>query len=101
MRYVVFMRIIAKRTLVEQYTVFPDCQEALKRWYKLMSKSNYKNLTEIRRVFPHADSVGDLTVFNICGNKYRLIVKIIYQFQRVYIGSFMTHAEYDKNRWKE
>lgn len=95
------MRVIAKRTLIEQYEAFPDCQEALERWYKLMSKNNYKNLAELRRVFPHADPVDDLTVFNISGNKYRLIVKIIYQFQRVYIGYFLTHAEYDKNKWKE
>ncbi|MDA3939955.1 MAG: type II toxin-antitoxin system HigB family toxin [Spirochaetia bacterium] len=95
------MRVIAKRTLIEQYKVFPDCQEALKRWYKLMSKNNYNNLTELRRVFPPADPVDDLTVFNISGNKYRLIVKIIYRLQRVYIGNFLTHAEYNKNKWKE
>jgi len=95
------MRVIGKRALIEQYRVFPDCQKALVRWYKLISKNSYKNLAELRRVCPHVDPVDDLTVFNISGNKYRLIVKIIYQFQRVYIGHFLTHAEYNKNKWKE
>jgi len=51
-------------------------------------------------MFPHADSVGDLTVFNIGGNKYRLIVRIRYDFQLINIRAVFTHKEYDKGDWK-
>lgn len=58
------------------------------------------DLAELRQRFPSADLVGRLTVFNIGGNKYRLIVRIEYQRQEVYIRNFFTHAEYDKEGWK-
>ncbi len=101
MRYYYVMRVIVKSVLVKQYNSFSDCQEALERWYKLISKNNYKNLAEVKSVFPHVDSIGDLTVFIIGENKYRLIVKIIYKLNRVYIGNFPTNGEYNINRWKD
>jgi mRNA interferase HigB len=54
----------------------------------------------VKTSFPHADIVGACTVFNIKGNDYRLIVKINYEKGTVYIKGVYTHAEYDKDRWK-
>jgi len=56
---------------------------------------------ETRLDFPHADPVGECTVFNIGGNKYRLITKIRYNKQRVYIIHVLTHKEYDREKWKD
>ena len=55
----------------------------------------------MRSVFPHVSRVGKLTIFNIAGNNVRLIVSIRYDEKRVYIRHVLTHAEYDKGKWKE
>lgn len=55
---------------------------------------------DVRKDFPHADLVGGLTVFNIGGNDFRLVVDIWYAGQVVYVKSVMTHAEYDKGKWR-
>jgi len=56
---------------------------------------------DVRQVYPQADAVGELTVFNIKGNAYRLIVKIEYRWEQIYIRRVLTHAEYDKGDWKQ
>ena len=64
-------------------------------------KGYFSNFAELHAVFPTADRVGKLTVFNIAGNKVRLIAAIHYNPKKVYIGAVLTHVEYDKGRWKE
>lgn len=63
--------------------------------------SNWPNFVELRKIFPSADQVGNFTVFNIGGNKYRLITFIDYTYQKVFIRAVLTHAEYDKDDWKK
>jgi mRNA interferase HigB len=58
------------------------------------------NLEDIRQIYRDAEAVGNFTVFNIKGNKYRLIVGIDYENQTVYYKYLLTHSEYDKNEWK-
>lgn len=65
------MHIISKKTLREFWVRYTDSQIPLRRWYKLLSKHTFNNLVELRAVFPNADLVDDLIVFNIGGNKYR------------------------------
>jgi mRNA interferase HigB len=55
---------------------------------------------EVQAIYPKAEAVENFTVFNIKGNNYRLIVDIIYEAQRIYIKYVLTHAEYDKDKWK-
>ncbi|WP_333327965.1 type II toxin-antitoxin system HigB family toxin [Microcoleus sp. BROC3] len=55
---------------------------------------------EVQTIYPQAEAVGNFTIFNIQGNKYRLIVSLNYQKQIVYIKYILTHAEYDKDNWK-
>ena len=69
-------------------------------WYRVASKAKWRNLAEVQATYKTAEAVGNFTVFNIKGNRYRLIVDIIYPQQRIYIKYVLTHAEYDKNRWK-
>ncbi len=94
------LRIISKKALREFWQKHPDAKEALLAWYRLTEKAEWHSLADTRQTFPHADLVGVCTVFNIKGNSYRLITAIKYEWQRVYILHVLTHAEYDKERWK-
>ena len=94
------MHIITRSRLRHFGKEYPDSESSLKLWYTRTKRAARKNLTDVRRTYPHADQVGRLTVFNIGGNKYRLIVRIEYARQEVYIRHILTHAEYDKERWK-
>jgi mRNA interferase HigB len=66
-----------------------------------MKRNNFDSFAALRQTFPSADQVGKLTVFNISGNKARSIAAIHYNRRRVYIRHVLTHAEYDKGKWKE
>ena len=74
----------------------PDSKTALSRWFKLMRTTDFHSFDELRATFPTADKVGDLTVFNIGGNKYRLIVSIHFNRGKVYIRHVLTHRTYDR-----
>ncbi|MDP5199270.1 type II toxin-antitoxin system HigB family toxin [Flavobacterium sp. DG2-3] len=90
------MRIIAKRTLQNFWERFPSAKQQLLSWYQIFDKNNFQNSNEIRLIFGSADFVGNnKVVFNICGNHFRLIVKINYETQIVYILFVGTHSEYD------
>jgi len=95
------MRIITRRRLIEFSEKYPDSANALFSWYKIISRGDYGSFNDLRKTFPHADVVGNLTVFNIGGNKYRLIAAVHYNRKIVYIRHVLTHSEYDKNKWKE
>jgi mRNA interferase HigB len=70
-------------------------------WHKVAKHAEWKNLAEVRNVYPHADPVGPYTVFNIKGDTYRLIVKIEYRWQTIFVKHLLTHAEYDRGGWKQ
>jgi mRNA interferase HigB len=70
-------------------------------WYKTAKKADWQNLAEVKQVYPAADLVGRYTVFNIGGNKYRLIARIVYRSQTLFVVAVMTHEEYDLGKWKE
>lgn len=73
----------------------------MEHWYRLMKQREFASFVELRTVFPDADQVGKVTVFNLGGNKARLIAAIHYNRRRVYIRAILTHPEYDKGKWKE
>jgi mRNA interferase HigB len=100
------MRVITRKRLREFGQKYPDAAEPLQKWYRLLRAAEWENLQDVRRVYAHADivTVGSgktVTVFNICGNKYRLIAAIHYNRQRVYVLRLLTHAEYSKDFWKD
>ncbi len=96
-----FMHVITRKRLLDFSKEHPACAVSLEAWYRIVKHTNIGNFAELRRIFPSADLVGKFTVFNIGGNKARLITAIHYNTQKVYIRKVLTHAEYDKNRWKE
>lgn len=95
------MNVISYKRIREFSSRHRDAQSSLKAWYTTTKKSNWQNLAELREVYPSADLVGRYTVFNISGNRYRLIARIIYRSQTVFIIAVLTHEEYDLGRWKE
>ena len=93
------MRVISKKALEKFAQRYPDAKQSLARWYGIVKTAVFQNFNEMRQVFPSADKVGNCTVFNIGGNKYRLIVAIHYNRQIIYIRLVLTHAEYDLAYW--
>ena len=73
---------------------------ALVRWFKIIQRHDFTSFETLRATFPTADKVGDFIVFNIGGNKYRLITAIHFNRRKVYIRHVLTHPEYDRGAWK-
>jgi len=91
------LRIIAKKILRNFWEGHFESEQQLKAWYQEASKANWTNPAKIKKEFPSASFLaGNRVVFNIKGNYYRLIVKISYDYQMVWIKFMGTHAEYDK-----
>jgi mRNA interferase HigB len=91
------MHVISYKAIREFIKYHPDAELKLGRWYKWMKKGKFKSLNEIRRKFPDVDYIGnDRYVFNIQGNKYRLVALINYCKQKVFIRYIGTHSEYEK-----
>ena len=94
------MHIISKRRLKEFWMIHADARSSLQLWYTRTKLANWRNFIELRGVFPSADLVGRLTVFDIKGGSYRLICRVEYELQRVYIRHVLTHEGYDQEEWK-
>ena len=95
------MHVISRKRLNEFAAEHADTKPSLAHWYQLIRRATFANFAELRTVFPAADQVGKLTVFNVGGNKVRLIAAIHYNRRKVYIRAVLTHTEYDEERWKE
>jgi mRNA interferase HigB len=93
------MRIIARRTLREfwEQTTSADSEQPLKTWFREVSRADWAKPADVKHAFRSASFVGNSrVVFNIAGNKYRLVVRINYPYRVVYIRFVGTHPEYDK-----
>ena len=89
--------IISKTILREFGQLHPDAIEALNTWYAIVKDADWSNLADLRQVFNSVDYVGnDRFVFNIRGNRYRLVAMIFFDIRTVYIRFVGTHSEYDK-----
>lgn len=95
------MHIITRKRLNEFAAKHPTARSGLVHWYRTLKLASVHSFADIRTLFPSADQVGRLTVFNISGNNVRLIAAIHYNRQKVYIRAVLTHEEYDTGRWKE
>jgi mRNA interferase HigB len=91
------LRVIAKKVLREFWEIHPDCEQQLKSWYREAEKGEWKNTNELKKEYPSASILKDnRIVFNIRGNNYRLIVRINFHYQMMWIRFIGTHKEYDK-----
>jgi mRNA interferase HigB len=94
------MHVISPKALRNFWARQPDSEQPLRRWYKVVTTRDFGSFAELREAFPSADAVNDLTVFNIGGNKYRLIASIHFHRHKVYVRHVLTHVEYDRGDWK-
>ncbi|MDR0563620.1 MAG: type II toxin-antitoxin system HigB family toxin [Azoarcus sp.] len=94
------MKLISNRALREFANVHPDAVASLQLFRGRIEKGTFKNFAQLNDTFRGVDKVGNLYVFNIGGNKYRIVASIAFSVQTVWIKSVMTHTEYNKGRWK-
>ncbi len=100
------MHVITRKRLKDFAARHPDAGEPLNAWYRVVRRARWGNLRDVRVIYPHADAVKvasgrTATVFNVAGNKYRLVTAIHYDRQRVYILAVLTHAAYSRDTWKD
>ena len=90
------MRIIARRTIKEFWEVHRECEQQLKAWYREVKNAAWRTPRDVKLMYPSARILRDnRIVFNIRGNRYRLVVRVNYDIQIVWIRFVGTHAEYD------
>jgi mRNA interferase HigB len=91
------MHIISRLKLIEFWKKHEDSETPLRVWFKKVEQSKWKSINDLKKDFPTADYVGnDRVVFDIKGNKYRIVVLVFFQGQKVFIRFVGTHAEYDR-----
>jgi mRNA interferase HigB len=94
------MRIIKRGALERFWSTHPDSKPSLESWYSVVRAAAWQTPAEMKQVYHNADVVGHRTVFNMAGNKYRLIARVNYRSQRVFVLFLLTHAEYERGLWK-
>ena len=94
------MHVISEKKLREFWTEHPDAEEPLRAWHRTAEHAEWEKFSDVRGVYARADQVGKFTVYNIGGNKYRLITAIHFNRAKVYVRHVLTHSEYDEGKWK-
>jgi len=94
------VRVISRRAIRDFADRHPAALEPLLHWANAVESQNWRTPAEVRRTFNSADFVGDLTVFDVGGNKYRVIAFVHYRRRAVFIKAVLTHREYEKGAWK-
>jgi mRNA interferase HigB len=95
------VHVISKSAWKDVVAQDPTLEGPISEWHKIATNATWKSINDVRLVYPHADFVGPYTVFNIRGGNYRLIVKIEYRWQMIFVKHLLTHEEYGKDRWKK
>lgn len=94
------MRVFTKRRLREFWEEHPEAYGPLDRGFRIAEKADWRDFASVRTEFPQADLVSGFLVFNIGGNKYRLVVGVDFRRHSLFIRAVLTHAEYDEGDWK-
>lgn len=95
------MHIITHSRILDAIERWPQAASALDGWYRLMKANEPTDFSSMKQLFPAVDKVGKFHVFDIGGNKIRLIAVVMYQAKRVYIRHVLSHSEYDKGQWRK
>lgn len=94
------MHIITRRRLREFWAEYPNAEKPLRIWHQICERSEFGGFAELRNTFNSVDKVGKFTVFDIGGNKWRLVTVVHYSTGKIYIRDVLTHAQYDQDDWK-
>jgi mRNA interferase HigB len=102
------MRVISKRRLREFWEKHPDAEEPLKAWWRIVgaNETKWRHIHDLKASLSGVDGFNlecgvPVVVFNIGGNKYRLVTRIFYDMQRVFVKVVLTHHQYDLRKWRE
>ena len=95
------MYVISKKKLREFWDKHPQAKSPLEAWYQVAKQAEWEKFTDVRKAFNTADAVGKFVVFDIGGNKYRLIAAIHFNRGKLFVRHVLTHAEYAKGKWKD
>lgn len=95
------MRVMTEKRIWEAKEQWPHSASALDQWYRQIKRNSPHDFAAMKTQFPATDKVGALHVFDIGGNKLRLIAVVHYKAQRLYIKQILDHRDYDKGKWKE
>ena len=95
------MHVISRKCLSRFWKVHADAEVPLRAWYKVATTADWEKFAGVRAGFPAADQVGRFTVFNIGGNKYRLIAAIHFNRGMVFVRQVLTHSDDNKGSWKD
>ena len=95
------MHVITEKRIPETKVKWPMTASALDHWYHLAKGSKPHDFAAMKALFPAIDKVGELHVFDIGGNKLRLIAYVRYRSQKLYIKHVLDHREYERGKWKE
>ena len=95
------MHVISEKKLREFWQEWAEAEDPLRAWYRVAEHATWEKFADVKAVYRHVDQVGRCTVFNIGGNKFRLVAVIHFNRRKVYIRHVMTHEEYDQGKWKE
>jgi mRNA interferase HigB len=93
------VNVISKPGLLKLTSKHPETLATLALWYKTAKLAEGRGVHEVRRDYPTADQVGNVLIFNIKGGNFRLITRVTYVGQRIYVKALLTHSEYDRKEW--
>ncbi len=98
------MHVISKKRLDEFVCQYPEASSPLYAWYQVVKRVDWIHFADLRDIYASADAVGEFVVFNIGGNKYRLIAHVHYAREgahgTIFVRHVLTHKEYDRGRWR-
>lgn len=94
------MRIVSERKLREFWQQQPEAENAMRQWIKTVRLADWSHFSDVRKTFNHVDIFGACSLFDVGGNKYRIIGKIAYGIKVVYIRFVLTHRQYDEKKWQ-
>jgi len=93
------VNVISKRGLLDLAARHPETLSALTVWHERVRRAEWRGLHSVRQEFPSADQVGDVLIFDIMGGNYRLITRVAYPVQRIYVKALLTHRQYERKEW--
>ncbi len=94
------MKLVSNRRLREFAAANAHAEQPIQDFRRKIEKGSYANFAELRAVFPSADKVGQRFVFNVGGNKFRLVAAIDFSRRKMWVKAVLTHGEYDEGAWK-
>jgi mRNA interferase HigB len=95
------MHVISRKALVDFWTQHANAKDQLAAWFKVAGKANWEKWADVQRSYPKASYYECCLIFNVCGGDYRLVVRRSINGKTLFVIGVFTHADDDRNAWKE